>query len=350
MKRLSALLSFLPLVSLAVAAEPMRVGDPHSPAWVAASEVLYRDGSFKEPWGLSDAIREQVQKQSMAFALRTAGLHEDLEEGARPPRDLCAGVPPLNPDAPSMRSKIFYDPRIDHFDLTVLTSRVAVLATVSDLITGFRANGDPGLLLELSEVVPLHHRSALPAYALIPTDQVVIHGRVFCADELRREYAFQRPEVGDRVVLIGSLWVPESVVRPWFYYEGRFSVVRGTKAGESALDWATGYEEDTAFGIGNTPVPSVPADTLLGLHEYMDELQASGLFEWVDSRLSDPHGDSEAREQFFKAWKSARDAGCRPRATRDENTDVWQLDCDSRTIEASLFAPPDAVDGEVAVP
>ena len=220
MRRILVLCSSLPFFALTVAAGPTRVGEPSSPAWVAASEVLYRDGSFKEPWGLGDEIREQVQRQAMAFARRTAGLSEDLEEGARPPRDPCAGVPPLNPEAPPILSKIFYDPRIDDFDLTVLTSRVAVLATVSDLITGFRANGDPGLLLELSEVVPLHYRSALPAYALIPTDQVVIHGRVFCADQLRREYAYERPEVGDRVVLIGSLWVPETSF-------GRGSTTRG---------------------------------------------------------------------------------------------------------------------------
>ena len=342
----------LPLLVIVVAAGPMRVGEPKSPAWVAASEVLYRDGSFKEAWDLSAEIQEQVRKQSMAFALRTGDLPQELEEGARPPRDLCAGVPPLDPDAPPMLAKIFYDPRIDDFDLTVLTSRVAVLATVSDLITGFRANGDPGLLLDLSEVVPLHYRSALPSYALIPTDQLVIHGRVFCADELRREYAHERPEVGDRVVLIGSLWVRENVVRPWHYYEGRFAVVRGTKDGEPALDWATGYEEDTAHGLGNAPVPSVPADTLPSLHEHIDHLQASGLFEWVESRLPDPHGESDSRKRFIKAWKAARDAGCRPRATRDEQTGVWQLDCGSRGIEAKLFAfdAVDRVDGEEDIP
>lgn len=337
MKRLVISLLPLSLVAQTVAAGPMRVGEPKAPAWVAASEVLYRDGSFKDTWGVGDEIREQVRKQSVAFALRLADLAKGLEEGTRPSRELCAGVPPLRPEAPPVLSKLFYDPRIDDFDLTVLTSRVAVVATVSDLITGFRANGDPGLLLELSEVVPLHYRSALPSYALIPTDQVVIHGRVFCADELRREYAYERPEVGDRVVLIGSLWLPENVVRPWFYYEGRFSVVRGVKAGEPALDWATGYEEDAAFGIGNTPVPVVPAETLLGLHEYMDQLQDSGLFEWVEARLSDPYGESESRERFIKAWKVARDSGCRPRATREEETGVWRLDCGSPAVEARLF-------------
>ncbi len=232
-------------VVIQAAAQPARVGDRDAPIWIAASGVLYRDGSFRDSWSLSGEIREQVRKQSEAFAVAYplgVQAEEELEDGARPPRELCAGVPPLDPDSPRARAKLFADERFYDFDLTVLTSKVAVVATVSDLIPGFLANGDPGLLLELSEVVPLHVRSELPSYTLIPTDQVMIRGRAFCADELRAEYSYERPEVGDRVVLIGSLWARENVVRAWFYYEGRFAVARGEKHNEPALDWATGYE------------------------------------------------------------------------------------------------------------
>ena len=334
------------LLSLPALAGPTRLGDQETPVWVAASELLNDDGSFKDPWGLSQEIREQVLKQSTAFALRFGGPSRELEHGERPSRDLCVGVPRLDPDAPPIPPKIFYDPRIDHFDLTVLTSKVAVEATVSALVPGFLANGDPGLLLELSEVVPLHFRSALPSYTLVPTDQVVIHGRVFCADELQREFSYERPELGDRVVLIGPLLPQESVVRAWFYYEGRFAVVRGAKDGEPALDWATGYEEDAAWGITHTPVPSVPTDTLLGLYDHMDRLQESGLFEWVESLIPDPYVASELRDRFFKAWKTARDAGCRPRPTRADASAVWRLRLDCQVPVAEGKPPVAAILGE----
>lgn len=62
-----------------------------------------------------------------------------------------------------------------------------------------------------------------------------------------------------------------------------------------------------------------------GLHDYFDHLQASGLFEWVEHVLPDPHVDSESRERLFRAWKVSREAGCRPLAAREETPGSWRL-------------------------
>lgn len=130
------------------------------PLWVAASEVLDSNGSYRSTWGLSEDIRLQVEKQSEAFALvHPEGLAEDMEDGVRPARQLCAGVPPLDPDGPRYVYALREDTRQDDFDLAALTAPVAVAATVADFIPGFLSTGDPGLLLVLEEVVPLHRRS-----------------------------------------------------------------------------------------------------------------------------------------------------------------------------------------------
>jgi len=307
------------------------------PIWVAASEVLDNDGSFRDnTWGLTEEIREQVKKQSEAFALaHPLGIGEEIRDGSRPPRELCAGVPPLVPDGPKIRVTPLYDPRLEDGELIVLTSSVAVVATVSRMIPGFLSNGDPGLLLELQESLPLHRRSFVPSYALIPTDQLVIGGRVFCADELRLEHPFRRPEVGDRLVLMGSLR-HDNVVWPWTFHNGLFGVERTTDGPE--LDWATGWELEVARGVGGKlPAARLPARTLVDLYRYVDGIESNGLFAWVEYLLSEPWIESEKRDRFFDVWQSAREAGCRPRSAEEDELGVWRVvrvTCDLPVAEA----------------
>ena len=342
-----------PTVPSPVVGQPLRVGgdgpvwlagteilNRDGPIWVAASEVLDSDGSFRNTWGLTEEIREQVKKQSEAFALTHAlGVREEIKDGARPPRGLCSGVPPLLPDAKIHVSPI-YDPRLEDADLIVLTSSVAVVATVSRMIPGFLSNGDPGLLLELEELLPLHSRSFVPAYALIPTDQVMIGGRAFCADELRLEYPFGRPEVGDRLVVIGSLRRDENVVWPWAIYDGLFGVERATEGPD--LDWATGWELEVARGVvTRLPAPQIPARSVVDVYRYVGELESSGLFAWVEYLVSEPYVESEERDRFFDVWQSGRDAGCRPGSAEEDESGVWRLVgmiCDLPVTEAK----PDA--------
>ncbi len=311
------------------------------PVWVAASEVLNKDGSFRNTWGLNKEIREQVRRQSAAFAVaHPYGVGAEMEDGARPPRAFCAGVAPLVPDGPKIRVTPLYDARLEDVDLIVLTASVAVVATVSRMIPGFLSNGDPGLLLELEELLPLHSGAFVPSYALIPADQVMISGRAFCADELRVEYPFRRPEVGDRVALVGSLRRDESVVWPWTLYSGLFGVERATNG--SDLDWATGWELEIARGVGGKlPVAHVSVRSLVDLYRYVEALEASGLFTWVQYLLSDPAIESEARDQFFDVWRSAREAGCRPRSAEEDESGAWRLTgltCDLPVLEAKSDA------------
>lgn len=87
------------------------------------------------------------------------------------------------------------------FDAAILLSEVAVTGTVEDVVLGFGPRANPVALLALSDVVPLHARSPVPRYVLLPLGRAVIADRVFCGAEGDGQY---EPRVGARLVVVGS--------------------------------------------------------------------------------------------------------------------------------------------------
>ncbi len=252
--------------------------------WVAASRVLTADG-FVKSTGVHDRLREGLEWQ-----LQRSAVDHGLENGDVPSTDQwCA------PDVMELGSY----PETEHdgrFISVLLLSEVAVAATLNEAIPGFLTNGNPGLLFELSDIVPLHQRARTVGYIVVPVDRLVVHSRVFCAvnpsDIVWGGTA--QPEVGDRVVVLGN-WPAEDVVRvkQWWTHGGTLAQVRD----QGTLQW-------------DVTVTSGGPTTLTGLQARADEAVAGGLFDMTRHLVSQEFGSPDRRE-FVETWRAYESNGCR---------------------------------------
>ena len=160
--------------------------------WISAARALDEE----IPDTLHPETRRLISKQAEKFrATFGSAARHDLREGHLAPEEFCtvkgigAGIVFLGPDTGG------------EFGSGLLLAEVAVVATVTDIIPGFGSGAWIESLLELSGAVPLHGRSPIPDYVLVPVQRVVAEDRVFCGgygDEFD-------PVIGTRVVVIGSL-------------------------------------------------------------------------------------------------------------------------------------------------
>lgn len=236
--------------------------------WTAASFALNRDGSVHER--VQPGLRENIEYQTE----RSVTDH-GLAEGAVPARrphpasghQFCAPVRTMLEPLPQ---------ETDRFDATMLLSEVAAVATVSDIVPGFRLSGDPQLLVVLSDVQVLRNGSPLPRYVLIPLTGRVIHGKVFCAvNPPGWTISIEGSAiVGDRIVVMGA-WRDDAVVEVGLNRTGAVAFVKA----DETLDWNFAGRHD---GPSN----------LLELDERFNEARSAGLFDLTHELLSEPWGSA----------------------------------------------------------
>ena len=167
-------------------------------AWLAASHL---DDVLDN---LDPAYLDQIERQIADFNHRFGSTEEQgLAENSYSSSSFCAA--PRFPGITSGHGGIMETTSIDG---TLLLAEVAVIATVTKIIPGFSALGGPTVLLELSDTAPLTNRSPVPEYSLVPLKSMVINGSVFCHHG--RDGFDYRPQVGDRLVLIGP-WTKSAV-------------------------------------------------------------------------------------------------------------------------------------------
>ncbi len=189
------------------------------------------------------------------------------------------------------------------FISVLLLSDVAATATVKNVTPGFYGRGNPGTLLTLSDVTPLHARSASVGYVLLPVERMVARGRVFC-------WVFGTggppvptavpPRAGDRPVILGE-WSADDVVRArTMFHLGRIAVAgRG-----GALRWDDFRGED---------FPS----TMEGLQQRVDEAHFGGLLDMTAHLRAQQYGSSE-RAAFVEHWRQIEANGCRVVAVAEQ--------------------------------
>lgn len=234
----------------------------HGHEWTAASVALNPDGSVHER--ALPGLREDLEYQ----AERSLQDH-GLAEGEMPPKShpFCA---PVRKVIEPVRQET------NRFDATMLLSEVAVVATVSDIVPGFRLSGNPELLVVLSDVRALRDGSPLPRYLLIPVEGRVIHGKVFCAvnptgwsSEIEG-----RSIVGEQLVVMGA-WNDGAFVRAGLNHTAAVAYVRA----DETLRWTWAGWHDG------------PGD-LVELDERFDEARSAGLFDLTRELLLEPWGSA----------------------------------------------------------
>ncbi len=254
--------------------------------WVVASRLLNADGSVK----LSTRMPERLRK-GLEWQLQNSAPAPDLEDGEIPSPDQCAPHPP---DVTS--SSMPGSEQDGRFVSALLLSEVAVTATVAGIVPGFFRGGNPGVLLSLSDVSPLHGRSASIGHVLLPVERTSANGRVFCA-VMDRDHHIPTPPPppGTRVVVMGA-WSSEDVV--WGNTQGRMGYLATVDSAE-ALRWIGGF-----FWSEERP------STLASLQRRVDEAARGGLFD-VTADLVSQDIESPERTEFVKTWASYEPDGCR---------------------------------------
>lgn len=247
--------------------------------WVAAARALDEDA----PDLLHPHTRELVNEQSEKFLAEfgSAARH-GLREGRLAPEEFCtvkdigAGVLIRGADNEG------------EFGSGLLLSEVAVVATVTGVVSGFGGSAWIETLLELGDVVPLHDRSPIPGYVLVPAQRVVAEDRVFCGG-----YGAEfDPVIGTRVVVIGP-WVKGVVpVAP-----SLVTMLANVQKDGEALRWLV---------KGGSPAPG----TLLDLQARVDEAVRGNLFS-LTTDLVQLEEFAEHRSRFAVEWLRRADRGCR---------------------------------------
>lgn len=255
--------------------------------WISAARAL--DEEF--PDSAHPATRKLINEQSEKFraTFGSAAAH-DLGEGHLAPEAFCtvksigAEIGFLGPDTAG------------EFGSGLLLAEVAVVATVKDISPGFGSGAWIESLLELSDALPLHGRSPIPGYVLVPVQRVVAEDRVFCGG-----YGVEfDPVIGTRVVVIGP-WVQGVVpVGPGPGNSTMLAIVQ--KDGES-LRWSHG---------------STGPDNLVDLQARVEEAVHGNLFE-LTSHLAQVGERAEERQQFGDEWLRRARRGCRLIAVDEEN-------------------------------
>lgn len=166
--------------------------------WVAASMALDADGSVSP--NMPMLLHERLTSRSNRFENRFGSAHEHgLREGEIPPEEFCFGQEII---------EWVVSEGYGRFDAAILLSEVAVTGTVEEVVLGFGPRANPIALLALSDVVPLHARSPVPRYVLLPLGRAVIANRVFCGSKGDGRY---EPRLRARLVVMGS-WGQYGVV------------------------------------------------------------------------------------------------------------------------------------------
>ena len=166
-------------------------------------------------------------------------------------------------------------------------------ATLAEATPGFFSSGNPATLFALSDVVPLHGRTAVPAHVLVPSDRLVIRGRVFCAVTPR---VLVTPEVGDRVVILGD-WGDHGTVRVGTAYRGGLGHLALVKDRET-LHW------------DYFPKFTNPPSSLSRLHQRVAEAVSGGLMA-ATSHLVLQELESPERVEFVEKLERYESTGCR---------------------------------------
>ncbi len=275
MKRLSLVLLALLAVTLRTEAQSPPDAlhlEPPWKSWTAADLALSDSGHHRtEP-----RLRKNLERQRAAFAGRfISGKVSGLADGTVPPEDYCSTASRLEA-ATSDRAWV----ETTDFLPALLLSDVAIEATIAAVTPGFRQDGAPVLLLTLSDVLPLHRRSALPAHVLLPVGRLVIEGHVYCGSA---ESVVGLPPVsGDRVVVVGA-WRTGAVVNVGDMETGSFAVVTGDSL---VWSWGRGYGPSTA-------------DDLRAL---VDRAVAERLFDSAERLVHQPWGSAD-RRQFARDYE-----------------------------------------------
>lgn len=271
--------------------------------WISAARALDEEIPDSVHPNTRKLINEQSEKFRATFG--SAASH-DLRDGHLAPEKFCtvkgigAGIVFLGPDTRG------------EFGSGLLLAEVAVVATVTDIIPGFGSGAWIESLLELGDAVPLHGRSPIPDYVLVPVQRVVAEDRVFCGG-----YGAEfDPVIGTRVVVIGP-WVQGVVpVGPGPGNSTMFAIVQ--KDGES-LRWSHG---------------STGPDHLVDLQWRVEEAVHGNLFE-LTSHLAQLREGVEERQQFGVEWTRRTRRGCRLIAVDEESGDQTEICIGSNATAAA---------------
>ncbi len=271
--------------------------------WTSVARALDEDVQD----GLHSYSRKLINEQSEKFrATFGSAAEHGLREGHLPAAKFCtvkgigAGVGLLGPDT------------YGEFGSGLLLAEVAVVATVTDIVPGFGAAALVESLLELSDAVPLHDRSPIPGYVLLPVQRVVAEDRVFCGG-YGGEYD---PVVGARVVVIGP-WVQGVVpVGPGRGMSSLFATVQ--KDGES---------------LGWLPWISGPPGNLVDLQARVGEAVDGNLFSLTSDLVQLKEG-SKRRGKFGGEWRRRTERGCRLVAVDEVSGDQTELCIDPKAPAA----------------
>lgn len=250
------------------------VGSGHE--WTAASVALNDDGTVSED--LAPNLRRELEKQQKRFERRfgSAAAH-GFSDHDSPPSEFCPRGTYINwmgPDDGGM------------FGATILLSEVAVTASVGDVVLGFRSYGYPAALLALEDAEPLHGRTPIPSYALVPIGEVVVRDRVYCS----LGEVGPVPHVGSRVVVLGS-WHAGTVLNA-HARTGSYAVL----GEDGSLNWRFGTRGSSTIG---------------GLRRRIREIESRNLFAVTDDLVRQRPNSAE-RLRFIAAWRRYSDAGCTP--------------------------------------
>ncbi len=146
-----------------------------------------------------DTLRAKLEREAAVFDQRFGSARDHgLEEGESAP-DYCG---PYDADSSTIT---YAPPETTDVELALMLAEVAVTATTSEVIPGFDAEGNPYVLLALSEIDPLFSDSQLPAYALVAVESLVIGDRVYCGTMPFANTTPYQPRAGGRVALGGFL-------------------------------------------------------------------------------------------------------------------------------------------------
>ncbi len=250
--------------------------------WVAASQVLTPAGLVKAA-GVHDRLRRGLDWQ-----IQSSRVDHGLRDGEVADTDEWCAL------SKAPRGSYVQTEQDGRFISALLLAEVAVTATLAEATPGFFENGNPGTLFALTEVVPLHGRSATPAYALAPANRLVVHGRVFCA-VTPSESVGVSPISGDRVVLLGE-WGDHGVVRVGHWWD---------RIGHLAL-----VEERDTLRWNFFPNFTNPPLSLSELYERVNGAVSGGLIDVTSSLVLQEHGSRE-RVEFVERLGEYESSGCR---------------------------------------
>ncbi len=245
--------------------------------WISAARAL----DDESPDNVYPRRRRLIREQSMKFRAKFGSAAEHgLQEGRLPREKFCT-VTGIG------SHELFLGPDADDFGSRLLLAEVAVVATVTDIIPGFTGGAWVESLLELGDVVPLHGRSPIPEYALVPVNRVVAEDRVFCGGP----FSGYDPVIGARVVAIGA-WV-QGVV-PFGPGPGNSTMLATVQKDGESLRWYA----------------SVGPGSLVDLQARVDEAVSGNLLS-LTSHLVRLKDGAKKRQRFGVEWTRRTRRGCR---------------------------------------